>query len=98
MSHLYLNSQQIIRHRIYVREHLATPARVGAVEEILKQGPLTYERVRQARDRFAEVIAPRAGSLRATPEYKKEMVGQLMEMALAKLAALEYRLGEVARL
>lgn len=77
---------------------LATPARVGTVEEILKQGPLTYERIRQARDRFAEVIAPRAGSLRATPEYKQEMVGQLMEMGLAKLVALEYRLEEVATL
>lgn len=75
---------------------LATPARVGPVEDILSQGPLTPERVRQAKDKLAEIIAPRASSLRATPEYKKKVIGELMEMALAKLSALEYRIEEVA--
>lgn len=75
---------------------LPTPARVGPVEDILSQGPLTPERVRQAKEKFAEIIAPRASSLRATPEYKKKVIGELMEMALAKLSALEYRIEEVA--
>ncbi|MGI6684133.1 MAG: FAD binding domain-containing protein [Bacillota bacterium] len=71
-----------------------TPVRVKPVEDILKQGPLVRSRVKEGKKVFAQVISPRATSIRATPEYKREMAGILMELALDKLSVLEYRLEE----
>lgn len=75
---------------------LPTPSRVEPVEEILSRGPLTRELVQEAQNAFAMAISPRATSIRATPEYKKQMAGVLLEMALARLTVLEYSLEEVA--
>jgi CO/xanthine dehydrogenase FAD-binding subunit len=62
-----------------------TPLRMTEIEEILSFKKLNEEIIEKAKKRAAEIIFPRATSLRATPEYKKVMVGNFIEMGLKKL-------------
>ena len=62
-----------------------TPIRAVGVEEMLRGREITAQLLTRIRENIQEGLAPRATSLRATPAYKKEMVGVLAEMALERL-------------
>jgi len=62
-----------------------TPIRAREVETLLRGQEITSSLLSQMRDKIQEGLAPRTTSLRATPGYKKEMVGVLTEMALEVL-------------
>ena len=61
------------------------PLRAGKVEAMLRGQEITPELLAGMREKIQEGLAPRATSLRASPEYKKEMVAVLTEMALQRL-------------
>ena len=62
-----------------------TPIRAREIETLLRGQEITSSLLSQMREKIQEGLAPRATSLRATPGYKKEMVGVLTEMALEVL-------------
>lgn len=62
-----------------------TPVRAREVEALLRGQELEPRILAKMREKIKEGLAPRATSLRATPAYKKEMVGVLLEMALERL-------------
>jgi CO/xanthine dehydrogenase FAD-binding subunit len=64
-----------------------TPVRAGEIETLLQGQELTPQLLARMREKIQEGLAPRATSLRATPAYKKEMIGILTEMALEGLLA-----------
>jgi len=66
-----------------------TPLRVTEIEKMLSNKPITDDIVEKAKKRVVEIISPRATSLRATPEYKKVMAGNFIEMGLEKLLLKE---------
>jgi CO/xanthine dehydrogenase FAD-binding subunit len=63
----------------------ATPIRLDAAEEILNGSPLTDATIKEAARKANEGLNPRASSLRATPEYKKDMIYILLKRILADL-------------
>ncbi len=67
-----------------------TPLRIPEIEEMLSKKKLTVEILEKVKKRVAELINPRATSLRATPEYKKVMVGNFIEMGLEKLLGMKF--------
>jgi carbon-monoxide dehydrogenase medium subunit len=62
-----------------------TPIRAREIEELLAGQDLTEQLFTTLRQKIQEGLEPRATSLRATPKYKKEMVGVLTQMALENL-------------
>jgi CO/xanthine dehydrogenase FAD-binding subunit len=62
-----------------------TPMRARDVEELLGGRQITPQLRARMREEITVGLAPRATSLRASPDYKKEMVGILTEMALEGL-------------
>jgi CO/xanthine dehydrogenase FAD-binding subunit len=62
-----------------------TPIRAREIETLLCGQEITASLLSQMREKIQEGLAPRDTSLRATPGYKKEMVGVLTEMALEVL-------------
>ncbi len=62
-----------------------TPVRARGVEAMLRGQELTGDLLAHMRAKIQEGLAPRATSLRASPDYKRDMVGVLTEMALEKL-------------
>ncbi|MCL2695048.1 MAG: xanthine dehydrogenase family protein subunit M [Clostridiales bacterium] len=62
-----------------------TVARAKAAEEILNAGPYTPERLQQAIAATLETVHPRRSSMRASPEYKRAMVGELIQMGIEEL-------------
>jgi CO/xanthine dehydrogenase FAD-binding subunit len=62
-----------------------TPIRAPAVESLLSGAPITRARLDQAQAALSGSIAPRATSLRASPEYKQAMVAHLLEAGLERL-------------
>lgn len=63
----------------------ALPARYPDLEEVLSRTFLTRELIQTVSKAVAARIAPRKSSLRASPFYKKAIVGVLLAEALAKL-------------
>lgn len=62
-----------------------TPFRPVEVEKLLSNTEITLEITEKVRALIADSIAPRASSLRAGPEYKKAMSGQLVLDCLARI-------------
>jgi CO/xanthine dehydrogenase FAD-binding subunit len=62
-----------------------TPIRAGEVEALLQGREITSQLLTRMRKEIQKGLAPRATSLRASPAYKREMVGVLTEMALESL-------------
>lgn len=62
-----------------------TVSRARQGEALLAQGPLTKESLNQALEVIQKGLAPRKSSLRATPEYKIEMVGVFVRKALGEM-------------
>ena len=62
-----------------------TPIRAKEVEALLRGQEITQQLLVRMREQIQKGLAPRATSLRASPAYKKEMVGVLVEMALERL-------------
>lgn len=62
-----------------------TPIRADQTEKLLSGQELTPALYEQMRRKIQEGIEPRATSLRATPEYKREMIGVMTQMALEDL-------------
>lgn len=71
--------------RIAVGALAPTPVRVKAAEDMLLGRPLSSELLGEVKEYMRNAYSPRATSLRATPEYKKEMAGALLEIALEEL-------------
>lgn len=76
--------------RIAVGALAPTPVRVRAAEDMLRSRPLSADLVREVKEYVRNAYSPRATSLRASPEYKKQMAGALLGIALEELT------GEVA--
>jgi CO/xanthine dehydrogenase FAD-binding subunit len=64
------------------------PDRPREVEELLSGKEFTPELLGQAKRMLYKRYQPRATSLRATPEYKKLMAGNLLEMMLEELGLI----------
>jgi CO/xanthine dehydrogenase FAD-binding subunit len=62
-----------------------TPVRAGGVEEMLTGRQVDGQLLRRLRRDIQNGLSPRATSLRASPQYKKQMVGVLTQMALEQL-------------
>ncbi len=73
------------RFRVAAGAVAATPIRLDAAEEILNGSPLTDATIKEAARKANEGLNPRASSLRATPEYKKDMIYILLKRILADL-------------
>ncbi len=67
-----------------------TPLRLKEIEDMLSHTKLTTELIEKVKRKVPQLIQPRATSLRATPEYKKVMVGNFIEMGLEKLLNLRF--------
>lgn len=68
-----------------------TPIRARGTEELLRGQEITAQLLARMREKIQEGLTPRATSLRATPEYKKEMVGAMLEIALERLLKVRNR-------
>ncbi len=73
------------RVRIAMGAVAPTPVRAVEVEEMFDGQKIDQRLLADVRDRIGQPLTPRATSLRASPEYKKRMVGVLMQMALERL-------------
>ncbi|MCL4514510.1 MAG: xanthine dehydrogenase family protein subunit M [Firmicutes bacterium] len=67
-----------------------TPVRAREAEILLQDQVVDALSLTRAKEVLRRSISPRATSLRASPEYKREMAGVLLEMALSKLLGEEY--------
>ncbi|MCL5036234.1 MAG: FAD binding domain-containing protein [Chloroflexi bacterium] len=66
-----------------------TPDRPREIEDLLSGCPITPVLMDEAGQILFDKYSPRATSLRATPEYKKTMAGNLLRIILADLGLLE---------
>ncbi|MFW5994258.1 MAG: FAD binding domain-containing protein [Halanaerobiaceae bacterium] len=66
-----------------------TPYRNHEVEEMLSKNKIDKKLMAKAKTMLAENISPRSSSLRASPAYKKAMVGNLTEQCLQEMGILE---------
>jgi CO/xanthine dehydrogenase FAD-binding subunit len=84
---LVLDAAEPARRRVRVAlgAVAGTPIRAPAIESLLSGAPITRDRLDQARAALSGSIAPRATSLRASPEYKQAMVAHLLEAGLERL-------------
>lgn len=71
--------------KIAVGAMAPTPVRVPKVETFFLRQGINPHSIREAKDLLAEILKPRATSLRATPGYKKKAVGSLLEIGLEQL-------------
>jgi aerobic carbon-monoxide dehydrogenase medium subunit len=62
-----------------------TPARDNEIEKLLNGQIITKDILNKAKSIFLKKYSPRATSLRATPEFKKIMAGNFLEIAIEKL-------------
>ena len=62
-----------------------TPMRASGVEEMLRGRKVDDQLLDRLRRDIQSGLSPRATSLRASPEYKKRMVGVMTQMALEQL-------------
>lgn len=60
-------------------------SRMREAEEFMNAEVLTKARLEEAINNIVAKISPRAGSLRATPAYKKQMIGELIKKGLAEM-------------
>ena len=67
-----------------------TPWRARGAESLLKEQMADTSLLARVKEVLSRDISPRATSLRASPEYKREMAGVLLEMALARLLGEEW--------
>ncbi len=67
-----------------------TPARAREAEDLLRDQVVEASLLAKVKEVLRRDISPRATSLRASPEYKREMAGVLLEMALSRLAGEEW--------
>ncbi len=66
-----------------------TPYRNQEVEKILSGNRIDENSMKKIKVKISENISPRSSSLRASPEYKKEMVGNLIEKCLQEMGILK---------
>jgi carbon-monoxide dehydrogenase medium subunit len=59
-----------------------TPARFEAVEQALVGQPATPDMIRQVAEQAMEAAHPRTSKYRATADYRREMIGVLLERTL----------------
>ncbi|MGB9839086.1 FAD binding domain-containing protein, partial [Thermovenabulum sp.] len=62
-----------------------TVVRMKNAEQYLQGKPYTLQNIDKAIEIILSEINPRAGSLRATPYYKKKMVGYLIKEAIREM-------------
>ncbi|MCD6310593.1 MAG: FAD binding domain-containing protein [Candidatus Eremiobacteraeota bacterium] len=88
---LVLNSDkpEIREIRIAFGALARTPDRPREVEKMLSGCEITAELMGKAKKILYERYSPRATSLRASPEYKKLMAGNLLQILLLKLGLME---------
>lgn len=67
-----------------------TPWRARGAESLLKEQMADTSLLARVKEVLSRDISPRATSLRASPEYKRELAGVLLEMALARLLGEEW--------
>ncbi len=93
---LKLEAGEIVQARVAMGVAAPTPRRVLEAESLLlgqKPNPAAF---REAGRLVARAAAPRAGSIRGSPEYKREVLPALTERALG-LAAMRAARGEGGR-
>jgi len=66
-----------------------TPTRPPELEEILSHKPITSEILKKAKDWMRENLHPRASSLRGTPDYKREVLGGILEILLEETGVIQ---------
>ena len=71
--------------RIAMGTVLPTPYRAKKAEKLLSNCAIDADRIKRAARIIKDEIAPRASSLRATPEYKKLMIESFLMMGLKKI-------------
>lgn len=69
---------------------MKTPFRPPELEKILSQKPITREVLKQAKQWMRDNLHPRASSLRGTPDYKREVIGGMLEILLGELQVLDF--------
>jgi CO/xanthine dehydrogenase FAD-binding subunit len=62
-----------------------TPSRFPELEDILSYKPITNEVLNEAKNWMEENLNPRASSLRGTPDYKKDVLGGMLQILLKDL-------------
>ena len=62
-----------------------TVARARMAEEILNSAPYSTPLLDEALAAIVNNISPRSSSMRASPEYKKEMIRVLIKMAIEEM-------------
>jgi CO/xanthine dehydrogenase FAD-binding subunit len=65
------------------------PPRPDSTEALLSGGPIGEARLAAARRDLVDGLAPRAGSLRATPDYKLAVLPTMLERTLRELGVVE---------
>ncbi len=65
-----------------------TPRRDKELEDILSYKPITSEVLKEAKDWIYQNIQPRATSLRGTPQYKRQVMGSLLEILLREIGVM----------
>ena len=62
-----------------------TVARARKAEELLNSAPYSGQLLEEAVAAIVNEISPRRSSMRASPEYKKEMIPVLIKMAIEEM-------------
>jgi CO/xanthine dehydrogenase FAD-binding subunit len=75
--------------RVAVGAMAPTPVRVSEVEDFLAERGLGEEILTEAKALLARVLKPKVDDFRATPAYKQDAVGSLLEIALEDLGAIQ---------
>ena len=60
------------------------PYRFNIIEEMLENKKITKELLKDVKKKFSAIITPRANSKRASLDYKKDQIGELLELAIRK--------------
>jgi CO/xanthine dehydrogenase FAD-binding subunit len=76
--------------RIAIGAVWPTVRRAQVAEQILSSAPFSAELLREALDALECTLAPREGSLRATPQYKRSMVRSFIELGFTEMMGGEY--------
>lgn len=71
--------------RIAMGTVMPKPYRAKEAEQVLSEGRITDEKIREAAELINASIAPRASSLRATPLYKRLMVETFIRSSLEEI-------------
>jgi CO/xanthine dehydrogenase FAD-binding subunit len=74
--------------RIVLGAVAPTPLRIKKAESLLKGKIITDELIEKAAQIASDEANPRAGSIRGSPEYKKEMVKVLIARAIKEIMAI----------